>query len=42
MAAKIEQYDHLNGQYSQLQGLYEDLYVRKGGLGEGVVRVENE
>ena len=42
MAAKMEQYDQLSGQHSQLQGLYEDLYVRKGGLGEGVVKVENE
>lgn len=25
-----------------MQALYEDLYVRKGGLGEGVVKVENE
>jgi len=25
-----------------LQALYEDLYVRKDGLGEGVVKVENE
>jgi hypothetical protein len=28
--------------HRQLQGLYEELYVRKGGLGEGVLKVEVE
>ena len=42
MANKLEQFDQLSQQHIQLQALYEDLYVRKGGLGEGVVKVENE
>jgi uncharacterized protein YfaA (DUF2138 family) len=42
LATRIEQHDLLGQQHTQLQALYEDLYVRKGGLGEGLLKVENE